>query len=63
MELGVELATFLCHSFSASSPPEINFKFTGHVLVAILSYTIEEVLQVIIILNSNYTYIHWKTET
>lgn len=31
--------------------------------MVILSYTIKEVLQVYIILNSNYTYIHWKLET
>lgn len=53
MELGVELGTLLCHSFSASFPIEIILKFTWHILVVILSYTIKEVLQVSIILNSN----------
>lgn len=37
MELGVELGTFLHHSFTASFSPEILLKFTWHILVVILS--------------------------
>lgn len=59
----MELGTFICHSFSASFPPEMCLKFTWHILVLILSNTTQEVLQVSIILNFNYAYIHQKLQT